>query len=126
MPSISSVALAGRWDRSTSLMISSFSDAGYLILRLPHPRACFFEKAQLQRLLSNKLLQITCLPAQVLHLVSGCRTSRIAGKPALAGLHELLRPCVIQALGNAFLAAQLGNAVIAAQAFQHDPYLLFR
>jgi len=28
-------------------------------------------------------------------------------------------------LGNAFLAAQLGNTVITAQAFQHDLYLLF-
>ena len=27
---------------STSRMISSFSDAGYLILRFPHPRSCFF------------------------------------------------------------------------------------
>ena len=46
------------------------------------------------------------------------------GKPALAGLHELLRPGVIQALGDAFLAAQLGNAVFAAQAIQHDADLV--
>ena len=31
----------------------------------------------------------------------------------------------VQALRNAFLTAQLGNAVIAAQAFQHDPDLAF-
>ena len=43
----------------------------------------------------------------------------------VAGLHELLRPGVIQALGDPFLAAQLGNAVLAAQAFQHDPDLVF-
>src|SRR5690606_2924903 len=30
-----------------------------------------------------------------------------------------------QALGDPFLAAQLGNAVLAAQAFQHDPDLVF-
>lgn len=35
------------------------------------------------------------------------------------GLHELLRPSVIQALGNALLAAQLSDAVVAAQAFEH-------
>ena len=42
IPSLSSVRRAGRWDCSTSLMISSFSDAGYLILARPHPRSCFF------------------------------------------------------------------------------------
>ena len=31
-----------RWDCSTRRMISSFSDAGYLIPRLPHARSCFF------------------------------------------------------------------------------------
>ena len=34
--------LAGRCDCSTVLMISSFSDAGYLIRHRPHPRECFF------------------------------------------------------------------------------------
>src|SRR5690606_18669000 len=43
----------------------------------------------------------------------------------LARFHELLRPGVIQALGDAFLAAQLGNAVLAAQAFKHDADLVF-
>src|SRR5690606_34821752 len=32
-----------------------------------------------------------------------------------------LRPGVVQALGDPFLAAQFSNAVIAAQAFKHDP-----
>ena len=41
------------------------------------------------------------------------------------GHHELLRPGVIQALGDALLAAQLGDAVIAAQAIEHDPDFLF-
>src|SRR3546814_4629874 len=52
---------------------------------------------------------------------AGC----VSGEAPLAGLHELLRPGVIQALGDPFLAAQLGNAVLAAQAFQHDPDLVF-
>src|SRR3546814_2960379 len=42
----------------------------------------------------------------------------------LASLHEFFGPSVIQALRNAFLAAQLGNAVVAAQTFQHDPDLV--
>lgn len=33
---------------------------------------------------------------------------------------------VIQALGNAFLPAQLGDTVLATQAVQHDPDLVFR
>ena len=45
---------------------------------------------------------------------------------ALARFHELLRPGVIQALRDAFLAAQFGDAVLAAQAFQHDPDRVFR
>src|SRR6476469_3368570 len=42
MPSFSNVRPAGRWDCSTSRMISSFSEAGYLIPRLPHPRSCLW------------------------------------------------------------------------------------
>ncbi len=36
------VVVLDKWDCSTSRMISSFSDAGYLIRRRPHPRSCFF------------------------------------------------------------------------------------
>ena len=32
---------------------------------------------------------------------------------------------IIQALRDPFLAAQLGNAVFATQAVQHDPNLVF-
>ena len=38
-------------------MISTFSDAGYLIRRLPHPRSCFFKQPQLERLFGDDLLQ---------------------------------------------------------------------
>src|SRR5262249_41252276 len=40
-------------------------------------------------------------------------------------LQELLRPTVVQVLIDPFLAAQLSNAVLATQAFQHDADLLF-
>src|SRR3546814_3402361 len=40
------VRLADRCDCSTVLMISSFSDAGYLIRRCPHPRPCFFRSEE--------------------------------------------------------------------------------
>tara|TARA_E500000318_G_scaffold55118_1_gene51263 strand:+ start:1581 stop:1784 length:204 start_codon:yes stop_codon:yes gene_type:complete len=39
----------------------------------------------------------------------------------ISSFHEFLRPSEIKALGNAFLAAQLSNAVITAQTLQHDP-----
>ena len=35
-------AQVGRCDASTVRMISSFSEAGYLMRRPPHPRSCFF------------------------------------------------------------------------------------
>src|SRR5690606_26883383 len=60
-----------------------------------------------------------------MHFAGGRSAGGVSGEAPLAGLHELLRPGVIQALGDPFLAAQLGNAVLAAQAFQHDPDLVF-
>ena len=41
-PSRPSVLRADNADSSTSRMISIFSDAGYLMPRLPHPLSCFF------------------------------------------------------------------------------------
>ena len=38
---------------------------------------------------------------------------------------ELLGPDIIEALGDAFLAADLSDAVLAAKAVQHDPDLVF-
>src|SRR5271167_4142311 len=62
---------------------------------------------------------------KILDLAIGRRTCRVARQTALAGLQELLGPSVIKALGNAFTAAQLGNAGLAAQAIQNYPDLLF-
>ena len=110
MPSVASVGRTGRCDCSTRRMISNFSEAGYLIARLPHPRSCFFEQTQFQRLFGNNLLQSPGLTAKVRHLAAGGRTRRVARQSPLAGLQELLRPAVIEALGNTFPAAQFGNA----------------
>src|SRR3954469_465083 len=107
-------------------MISNFSEAGYLIPRLPHPRSCFFKQPQFERLLSHHRLELLSLTPQILDLATGRRPRRIARQPPLAGLQELLRPSVIEALGYAFTAAQLGNAGLAAQAVENDPDLLFR
>ena len=46
---------------------------------------------------------------------SGCR-----GSCSLAGFEEFLRPAVVQALGNAFTAAELGDGHLATQAIKDD------
>src|SRR5215467_2068025 len=112
-------------DCSTSSMISNFSDAEYLMKRLPHPRERFFEQAVFDQELSQGLLELARLSFELLDLVRGGLTRRVAGEPFLARLQELLRPTVVQVLIDPFLAAQLSNAVLAAQAFQHDADLLF-
>jgi|TARA_B110000240_G_scaffold196991_1_gene250760 hypothetical protein len=63
------------------------------------------------------------LPAP--HLVSVSRTRCIASKASFASFHEVLGPFVIDALGDAFTAAELNNAIFPAQAAQHDADLLF-
>src|SRR3954447_279665 len=126
MPSFSNVRRTGRWDCSTSRMISSFSEAGYLIPRLPHPRSCFFKQPQFKRLLSHDRLELLRLTPQVLDLATGRRSRGVTRQAALAGLQELLGPSVIEAFGYAFTPTQLGNAGLAPQAIQHDADLLFR
>ena len=93
-------------------MMSSFSEAGYLNLRRPHPRSCFFEQAVLKGQIGNALIQGTRFTAQVLQIATGRCTRSVASKPALASFHELLGSGVIKVLRNAFLAAQLGNVVL--------------
>src|SRR3546814_10854463 len=48
----------------------------------------------------------------------------VPSETALASFHELLRPGVIQALRDPFLAAQLRNAVFAAQPIENNAYLV--
>src|SRR5580700_5459552 len=59
------------------------------------------------------------------YLVRGCCAGRIAGEPLLPGLKEVFRPAVIQILDDPFTTAQLGDALLAAQALQHNADLLF-
>ena len=125
MPSLASVKRADRCDSSTSRMISSFSDAEYLIRVRPHRPARFFEQAQFQRLFRHDLLLIAGSTAQILHLVSVCSECSIASQPLLACLHEVLGPLVVDALGNALTVAQLSDAVFPTQPAQDDPDLLF-
>src|SRR5262249_2700580 len=75
--------------------------------------------------LSQGFLELARLSLELLDLVRGRLTRRVAGEPFLARLQELLRPTVVQVLIDPFLAAQLSNAVLATQALQHDADLLF-
>ena len=54
----------------------------------------------------------------------GRGTRRVAGQALLAGLKKVFRPPIVEVLGNPFAAAQFGDALFAAQAFQHDTDLL--
>jgi hypothetical protein len=66
-------------------------------------RRCCSEKApQLQRLFGDDFLQVPGFPAQILDLVRDRCPRRIAGKTPLAGFQKLLRPKIIEALGDAF------------------------
>src|SRR5215471_58934 len=92
---------------------------------LPIPENAFFEQAVFDQDLSQGLLELARLSLELLDLVRGRLTRRVAGEPFLARLQELLRPTVVQVLIDPFLTAQLSNAVLATQAFQHDADLLF-
>src|SRR6202042_2267510 len=49
---------------------------------------------------------------------------RVAGKPPFAGLKELFRPAIVHRRGDALAATQFGNALLAAEPFQHNADLL--
>jgi hypothetical protein len=65
----------------------------------------FFKKPEFQCLLGNHFLQLTRFTTTGCHLARRSRTSRITGKPTLASFQELLRPDVVQGLGDAFPSA---------------------
>ena len=50
---------------------------------------------------------------------------RIAGKPAFTSLKKLLRPFVIDTLGDALTTAKLGNALLATESVQYNADLFF-
>ena len=74
----------------------------------------FFEQAVLEGEVSDRLLERAHLVAQVLHFARGGLPRRVARKPALASFQELLRPAVVEALGNPLPPAQLGDRRLAA------------
>src|SRR5271154_1512737 len=91
---------------------------------LPIPEHAFFKHAVLHHQLGQQFLELVSLRPQPFDLVAGRFTRGIAGQPLLARLQEVLRPAIVKVLVDPFLAAQLGNAVLAAQARDHDPDLV--
>jgi hypothetical protein len=98
-------------------------DTSFLVS--PIPEHTFFEKTQFESLLSNNLFQIVGCTAQQLDLIRSRSTRSITGQPFLASLKELLRPGIVQALGNAFSSAEFSDTVLASQAIQYNPDLFF-
>jgi len=64
-------------------MISSFSDAGYLMRCRPHSRSCFFKQTVLEGQVGNAFLQIARLPPQVFYFITGCGTGGITASRRL-------------------------------------------
>src|SRR5579863_3489836 len=92
---------------------------------LPIRDHAFFEQPVLEGDLGQRLLELAGFGTERLDLIGGRLTGGITREPLLAGLEELLGPPVVEVLRYAFLAAELGDAVLAAQAFEHDADLLF-
>jgi hypothetical protein len=94
--------------------------------RIPHswlsPSAiiAFFEQAQFKRLLGDDLLQRPGFPTKALDLAAGRRARGVARKAPLPASRNSFDQVLIKALGNAFAPTEFGNAVLAAQAVQHD------
>src|SRR5438105_13761092 len=123
MPIFSSVRRTGKADSSTSRMISSFSEQDTSCGILPIRRHAFFEQTIFEGQLSHDLLRAG-LASQVLDLVRG--PGRIASQSLLPGLEKVFRPAIIEVLDDPLAAAELGDAVLAAQAFQYNADLVLR
>ncbi len=68
-----------------------------------------FEQTVLEGRVGDIFLQSTGFATQIFDFVGGGGAGGISGRAPLARLDELLRPGVIQALGDALLAAQFGD-----------------
>ena len=87
---------------------------------LPIRDHAFFEQAVLEGDLGQRLLELTGFGTERLDFIGGRLACGVTGEPLLAGFEKLFRPSVVEVLGDAFFAAELGDAVLAAQAFDDD------
>ena len=80
-----------------------------------------FEQAAFQREISHQDIHVPHLTMKVHDLAAGRHLGCVPRQALLPGHQELYRPAVVQALGNALLLAQLGDALLAAEPLQYDP-----
>jgi hypothetical protein len=84
----------------------------------------FFKQSQFKGLLRDNLLEIQSFTPQVLDFIGGCSSGSTASEYLLADLQELFHLIIAHSLRDAFLVAQLSNAVLATQSGKCDPDLL--
>ena len=121
------VRRTGRCDPSTSRMFSSFSAATYLMRGRPQPRSCFFLSRRFSSVRSATASFSAAASARSSFTSGTRRLPRgVAGQAPFAGLEELLRPAVVQALRDPLTPAVLRDAVLAAQPGEDDPDLFLR
>jgi hypothetical protein len=89
-------------------------------------RQAFLEHPVLERDLGHHLLQLSVLRPQFLDLVAARLSNGIPRQLLLAGFEKVLAPAVVEVRRDALSAAQLGDALLTAQALEYDPDLLFR
>lgn len=89
-------------------------------------RQTFFEDLVLERDLRDDSLRLAVRDSQILDLVTGGFADRVAGKTLLTRFENVLSPAVVQVGHDAFSSAELRDARLASQPFEHDPDLLFR
>ena len=88
-----SQGLLGRQVRSLHQpMISSFSEAGYLIRVPPIPEHVFFEQPQFQRWLGDNFLEISGFTPKRRDVTGVRLANNVPGQALLAGFHEVLGP----------------------------------
>jgi hypothetical protein len=85
----------------------------------------FDQPDDFQGQISNHLFDVAGFPAETLHLFTGGCACGITRKTPLASFQELLRPTVVEALGNTLATAKPGDPFFTVQAFQHDADFIF-
>jgi hypothetical protein len=83
------------------------------------------DQAVLQKCLGENPLQVASFTLQDDDFAGRNLTRGVARQALLPGLQEVLRPVVLQALGNPFAPTKLGDRTLPAQAVEHDPDFLF-
>src|SRR6202035_5762261 len=92
----------------------------------PSPSTLFFSRRVSTISSASSSFELVSLRAPPLYFVAGRIAVSIPRQPLLARLQEVLRPAIVEVLVDPFLAAQLSDAVLAAQTRNHDPDLFLR